>query len=184
MIERKLGTELRSLVRRYGIEQVDRSLHEIRLSERHREDGSPHSKKRKSRTTTRKRHAVSALEFVAKMDPHPDTTPVLAELAKRFQDKSFLPTLGDIRNFCQVYGIEEPASRSRQSAIPRVFKFMATMSKDEVEGILDGWMFSGPSRLGPVADAIRKNGRAAALRERRLQGGRFDTGGIQREVEQ
>ena len=171
MIDKKLETALRSLVRRYGIEQVDRSLHEIRLSERHPEDGSPHPKNGKSRTTTKKRHAASAQEYVAKMDQHPDKAPVLAELAKRFQEKSFLPTLGDIRSFCQVYGIEEPASRSRASAVPRVFNVMATMSNEEVQGILDGGMFSGPSRLGPVADAIRKNGRAAAFRDRRMKAG-------------
>ena len=79
-----------------------------------------------------------------------------------------MPTFGDIRNFCQVYGIDEPASKSRASAIPRVFKFMATMSDEEVQGILDGGMFSGPSRVGPIADAIRANGRVAALRNRRM----------------
>ena len=171
MSDNKLETALRSLVRRYGIEQVDRFLHEIRLSEHQCEDGSSHAKKRKSRTATKKRHAVSAPEFVAKMDQHSDKTPVLAELAKRFQEKSFLPTFGDIRNFCQVYGIEEPASSSRLSAIPRVFKFMATMDNEEIQEILDGGMFSGPSRLGPVADAIRENGRAATFRDRRMKAG-------------
>ena len=105
------------------------------------------------------------------MDYDPEKRPALLELAKRFQDKSFLPTFGDIRNFCQAYGIDVPASGSRASAIPRVFKFIAAMDGGEVQRIVDHWLFSGPARLGPIADAIRKNGRAAAFRERRVSAG-------------
>jgi hypothetical protein len=171
MIDRKLGTALRSLVRRYGFKEVDRSLREIRLSEP-RLDGAPHSRRADSvQTTKKKRHTVSAQEYVAKMDHDPEKRPAVSELAKRFEEKTFLPTIGDIRNFCQVYGIDEPASKSRRSAIPRVFKCMATMSAEEVRGILDDGMFSGPSRLGPVADAIRESGRAAAFRDRRVKAG-------------
>ena len=57
--------------------------------------------------------------------------PAIVALANRFQDKSFLPTFGDIANFCQIYGIDEPASKSRASAIPRVFKFIASMEAKE-----------------------------------------------------
>ena len=93
------------------------------------------------------------------MDHDPDKYPALLELANRFQDKSFLPTFGDIRNFCQAYGIDVPASGSRASAIPRVFKFIATMDSGEVQRIVDDRLFSGPARLGPIADAIRKQRR-------------------------
>lgn len=170
MADKQLGTALRSLVRRYGLKQVDRSLREIRLSEP-RHEGPKRRPGYANSGTTKKRKAVSAQEYVSKMDQDPGKSAVLSELAKRFQEKSFLPTLGDIRDFCQVYGIDEPASKSRASAIPRVFKFMATMSSEEVRGILDDGMFSGPSRLGPVADAIRENGRAAAFRDRRMKAG-------------
>ena len=88
---------------------------------------------------------------------------MVVELAGRFQDKSFLPTFGDIANFCHFYQIDKPASKSRASAIPRVFKFIASMEADDVRIILDQGMFSGPSRLGPIADAIRRNGRASTL---------------------
>ena len=92
--------------------------------------------------------------------------PSVVELANRFQDKAFLPTFGDVVNFCQAYGIEEPASRSRANAIPRVFKHLASMEADEIKRIVDWGMFSGPSRLGPIADAIRRNGRAARAASR------------------
>ena len=171
MVDKKLGTALRSLVRRYGFKQVDRSLREIRLSEPRLDDARPSRRADSTQTTKKKRHALSAQEYVANMDQYLETRPAISELAKRFEEKTFLPTIGDIRNFCQAYGIDEPASKSRASAIPRVFKCMAAMSTEEVRRILDGGMFSGPSRLGPIADAIRENGRAAAFRDGRMRPG-------------
>ena len=86
---------------------------------------------------------------------------VVLTLARRFDAKSFLPTCVDIRDFCGMYGIEAPASKSRVGAIPRIFKFVATMDLGELQRLLDEDAFSGPSRLGPISEAIRQNGRAA-----------------------
>lgn len=169
MIDERLHTALQSLVSRYGFEEIDRSLSEMRLARAQPDGAKRHSAAANTVNSAKKaRKPVSAQEYVSKMDDDPERAALMLEVARRFQDKSFLPTFGDIRNFCQVYGIDEPASKSRASAIPRVFKFMATMSDEEVQGILDGGMFSGPSRVGPIADAIRANGRVAALRNRRM----------------
>ena len=79
----------------------------------------------------------------------------VSDLARKFENKSFLPTYRDIVDFCEMYGIDVPASRSRANAIPRVFKFIAGMEASDIRGILERGMFSGPSRLGPISDAIR-----------------------------
>lgn len=109
------------------------------------------SKKRRSRTT--------AVEYVAKMDLPGELEYPMSDAAKRFQDKAFLPTMGDVRHFCEVHRIAPPASGSRESAIPRVFHFLSSIGPDAIESILNGGMFSGPVRLGPIADAIREAGR-------------------------
>ena len=164
MTNAKLKDTLRLIVREYGFEQVDQSLREIHLAD-HQHKSSKQSKvlsDNKARTNPqKKRTKVNAPEYVAKMELSSEKEPIAVELANRFENKAFLPTFGDIRNFCQIYGIDEPASKSRASAIPRVFKFIATMETDEIQTILDDGMFSGPSQLGPIADAIRRNGRAA-----------------------
>ena len=104
----------------------------------------------------------NAVEYAVKMELPSDKQTAIVELAERFERKDFLPTFGDIRHFCDRYGIDVPASKTRASAIPRVFKFIATeMDAKEAQRILDDGMFSGPSRLGPIADAIRRNGRAS-----------------------
>lgn len=171
MTERRIETELRSLIRRYGIERVDRSLREILRSTSQDEVRGGQSRVIASKTRARRSATTrSAPEYVAKMDCDAEIRPAMSELAKRFQEKTFLPTLGDIRFFCEAYGIDEPAN-SRAGSMPRVFRFMATLDRDEVQRIVDGQLFSGPSRLGPIADAIRANGRASAFRDRPTHGG-------------
>ena len=165
MTDAKLEAKLRSIIRQYGLGKVDQSLQEIRLSDRQRKNPKRHRESPNvgMATETKKRRAkVTAREYVGKMELPSGKEPAMVELAERFQKKSFLPTFGDIRNFCQIYGIDEPVSRSRTSAIPRVFRFIAAMETGEVQRILDDGMFSGPSRLGPIADAIRHNERATA----------------------
>ena len=159
-----LDTTLRSMVRRYGFVQVDRCLEKIGLSEELSEssgsNGIPHDTGKPSNATIR-RPKISATEYVAKLELPSDKKPSVAALAKRFESKTFLPTFGDIANFCQIHGLDTPKSRTRASAIPRVFKLIATMDPSRTQAILDEEMYSGPSELGPIADAIRKNGRAS-----------------------
>lgn len=161
----KLKAELRSMINQYGFKQVDQSLREIRLSDRQLEATKRHKPSPNvgmARKPRKRQAKVTAQDYIAKMELPSEKKPLMIEFAKRFQDKAFLPAFGDIRNFCQIYGIDEPASKSRASAIPRVFRFIVAMETNKAQRILDDGMFSGPSRLGPIADAIRRNGRAAA----------------------
>ena len=162
MSDKTLEVKLRLIVRQYGFNQVDRSLREIGFSDdqpkRSRRysalpDSSPSVKQGK------KRAKPSASEYVASMELPSEKGLAVIELAKRFEDKTFLPTCGDIREFWHIYGIDKPASRSRADAVPRVFKFIAEMKADDIQKMLDDGLFSGPSRLGPIADAIRRNSR-------------------------
>jgi len=93
------------------------------------------------------------------MDMAAERAEVIGRAAREFERRTFLPTLGDIRSFCEVYGIEQPNWKSRVSCIPRIFKFLATMDTSDVEKILNDRMFSGPVELGPIADAIRVKSR-------------------------
>ena len=162
-----LKETLRGLVLQFGFEQVGRSLREIRYSDLHVNISKRGEMSARSAGVTkpaRKKPKVSAPEYVEKMKLDKDKKEATIELATKFEGKDFLPTFGDIDNFCQVYGIDTPVSKSRASSIPRVFKFIASMETGEIRRILEDGMFSGPSRLGPIADAIRRNGRARRTR--------------------
>ena len=124
---------------------------------------SPAQKLRRSTQAKARRRngrVITAPEYVQKMNVDADRRPAMRELADRFEAKSFLPMCADISNFCTIYGIDEPASKSRAAAIPRLFKYLATMNVRDIKDLVANNAFSGPSRLGPLAEAIRRRGRA------------------------
>lgn len=165
MTQTKLKDHLRLMVLKYGFEQVNESLKEVRPSTYHLQDLKSQARRSDKRMVSKvgkTKPRVTAPQYVSKMELPSEKAVLAIELAQKFENKSFLPTFGDIVNFCQIYGIHTPASKSRASAIPRVFKFLATMNDADLHRIIDDGLFSGPSSLGPIADAIRRNGRAAA----------------------
>ena len=163
MTSSRLDSTLRSLVRRHGLGNVLKSLGAITSTDSEslsaeRSVVDPRLTERKGRTRPR----PNAQEYVARMGLPPRKMAVMFEVAERFDRKTFLPTFSDIAHFCHTYGIDVPLSRTRASAIPRVFRFLASeMEIGEIDRILADEMYSGPSRLGPIADAIRRNGRSS-----------------------
>lgn len=155
---------LRSLVRQHGIGSVLKSLGDIASddfdSSLVNTAGRP--RRRKEEGGNRPRRKYAAKSYVARMHLPGDTQRTLALIAERFDQKAFLPTFRDIAVFCESHGIDVPRSTARASAIPRIFKFMAQeMGNSEIERIWDEAKFAGPVQLGPIADAIERNGRAS-----------------------
>ena len=171
MVEDDLRTAIEAMVARHGFETVSRVLREMEA--RHVEPNTAsataeHKRPRSRGARTKQRQ--SAVHYVRAMKVPAEHTKVVERAAEEFEQRSFLPTLSDVRRFCEVYGIEEPRSKSRTSGIPRVFKFLLTMDVADIERMLDDRMFSGPAELGPIADAIR--GKASEYREAEI--GRTD----------
>ena len=163
MSQTDLKVALHDMVQQHGYELVHNELHQLIVAKpvavADFDALTPASKTSNGQKSTGKPKAT-APQYVSKMDLSIDKEPLVTEIAERFQEKSFLPTIGDIGNFCQIYGIDLPASRTRANAIPRLFKFIAAMEAADISRLLNDGAFSGPSRLGPIADAIRRNGRS------------------------
>lgn len=153
---------LRPIVRQYGLGSVLEALGKIADAQRE-SSGQPRESSDADRGKKSKKRNVKATapEYVSKLELSAEKVAPVVDLAECFERKAFLPTFGDIAHFCQIYGIEVPASKARASAIPRVFKHIAAMETEEIQRMLDDGLFSGPSRLGPIADAIRRNGRGS-----------------------
>ena len=164
MTKAKLNTQLQRLVNRYGLEEVRQEIQNVApagsKTRPHRQERSARNAGTQARDKPRKPRPT-ATEYVAKMDLPSERKVATLELARRFEEKSFLPTCADIRDFCQIYGIQELASKSRVGAIPRLFQHIAAMPTCEIQRLLNENAFSGPARLGPLADAVRTYGRAA-----------------------
>ena len=156
-----LRAALGSMVDRYGFKTVSRILHEMEVGDSGltAEDKAKTRSRRPRKSGRRTRQRVSAVDYVGAMEVPADRAAAVRRAAEEFERGAFLPTLGDVRGFCDAYGIKEPRSKSRASSIPRIFKFLATMDGLDVERMLDDRMFSGPASLGPIADAIRDRAR-------------------------
>lgn len=148
----RLKPALRALVREYGLGTVLKSLGEI--ADVKRGEVQKRDRRRKPRLT--------ATEYVEKMALPGEKADVVTELAERFENKEFLPTFRSLVEFCRTYDIEAPASTSRVGAIPRIFRFMSDMEVVEIKRIRDEGVFSGPSKLRPISDAIRNYSRTTA----------------------
>ena len=165
MVKDDLCAELGLMVKRYGFETVYRVLHEM---EEEDAGGNARGETEAPKRVRRKgdgqaKRLRSAVYYVQAMEVPAERAAVVKRAAAEFELRKFLPTLRDVRSFCEAYGIKEPRSKSRASGIPRIFKFLVTMEATDVERMLDDGMFSGPASLGPIADAIR--GKAQEYRE-------------------
>lgn len=152
-----LTETLRTIVHRYGISRVEKALLEIHKSadgySRRSNSSLPRSEPCGKLKAEKKRNR--AFTFVSKLEVSREIGCQLDELARRYDGRDFLPTIGELRNFFQIYKIDAPKSFSRDSAIPRVFKFLSQLDLHEIQSIIRTNSFSGPARLGPIADAIR-----------------------------
>lgn len=152
------------MVKRHGFKNVSRVLRELAPGNTGlKAAGRVAPARVRTKHSAHPRRRLSAVEYVGSIDMPPERADVIGRAAEEFEQRVFLPTLGDVRNFYEAYGIEEPKSKSRTSGIPRIFQFLVTMDVADVERMLDDRMFAGPTRLGPIADAIR--GRAREYRE-------------------
>ena len=148
MPRNELEKTLQGLVRRHGMSSILRSLADIQASSESRISSSPRRRLNGGRKS-------SAVDYVTRMTVPQDKGEVMARVAQNFDDKDFLPSIADIREFCRIHGVELGKSNSRASAIPRVFTCLVGMDISRVTKVLDEGTFSGPTRLAPIADAIR-----------------------------
>lgn len=162
MTNSKLKTALQPIVQEFGLAMVLRSLAEIADGRFEYPEDLGASSVDHASGLRQSKPKVTAAEYVRKMELPLEKAVLVSELAERFQQKSFLPTFGDVASFCQKYEMELPASKTRANAIPRIFKFIAEMETSEIQSILDYGLFSGPSKLRPISDAIRNYSNVAS----------------------
>jgi hypothetical protein len=134
---------LRVLVRAWGYDTVLRHLRGLETAEL-------------ERAYDKSRHRRNAADYIERMELPVQQKDMLRELAYRFQSKRFLPTLGDIRYFLERNrGTSADAIRARDAAMPHVFDILGALPYENLNSILHDDNYAGPSRLGPLSDAIR-----------------------------
>ena len=133
----ELDEQLQLLVQQYGVAEVRRRLNAII---------GPRARSHLQR---------SARDYATGMNVRSSQKERLLTLARRFEEKRFLPTTSEIRNFFEAYGASPIKPKSRQNAIPSILRFLSSLSDEQLDRIIKDGSFGGPSELGPIADAIR-----------------------------
>ena len=158
-----METILRALVLECGMPKIQRTLDQIReASGAPSECGSRTSDRCPEPSTSGRpkpkvtRH--SAVTYVEKSEFPAETRGPLAMAAQKYDDRSFLPTLAEVKNFYLVYGINAPSPpASRAIAIPWIFNFLSKWEPKNVQALIESRAFSGPTQLAPIAAAIERS---------------------------
>jgi len=85
---------------------------------------------------------------------HPAKTEQLRKLHGRFQNRTFLPELRDVRRFFERHSRDLGATKSRTESFPRLFKLLAELDLPELDGLCQAEPQSAYSSLGLISDEI------------------------------
>lgn len=103
----------------------------------------------------------SAVEQIQRSNLPHDARQHLAKIAQKFDEKQFLPTIGDIKHFLAMSGIPySDLPRHRVDIFRYLLPFFASLPSDRLLDIASNDLYSGPAQLGPLSDAISSTGEA------------------------
>ncbi len=85
-----------------------------------------------------KENYVDAVSTVTKLiSPNSDIAPKLIELAKKWDNKLFLPQMNDVRKFMERNGAEKYDKKSRKLSVKDVFVLLSKMDKKSLDELLN-----------------------------------------------
>jgi len=101
------------------------------------------------------RKKQSASDLVdALAQEHPEKAQSLRVLQARFENRSFLPELRDVKRFFDQHHRELGSAKSRVEAFPKVVKLLAELDTAELAVLCQSQPQSGRSSLGIISDEI------------------------------
>ncbi len=151
-----LQSLLAALVKEWGAPTVRQCLSAMEIAPR---SGIQHSDSNVDSGARRKREKPNAASIAAKASLPNDRKLLVQELAHKFDLKEFLPSAGDIRHFLETNNEVAPTGKQRQDAFRSVLMTLSKMPADSLHQLVAEEIHRGPSRLGPLSEAMRLVGR-------------------------
>lgn len=153
-----LELELSLLLINYGETKVLRSLAKVnglndneletKLKRIHQLEKKPAPKKPKDPS--------KVIEEI--ISQHPQKSPLLKLLYSRFQNRSFLPELRDIKHLFNRYSLATKNLKSRSTSAAKIFRLLASLEEEELERFTQEQDKTSYSSLGIISDEIMKRG--------------------------
>lgn len=131
-----LELEVRLLVLKYGYKRVIEALSKAKDVSEH-EIQAALSGLERSKSTKQKRRKRSVSEIAEKyIQTAPEKVELLRELVVRFENKTFLPQVMDIRRFLAPFGIDPKSVKSRDESIAKVFQNLCVLPPSELQSFV------------------------------------------------
>jgi hypothetical protein len=149
-----LSNLLRPLLDEWGPDDVRAALEKLALqSEREgrRSYGTARSQAKRSARPT-------AINLVENLDLENERKYPLAVLANRFDNKDFLPSTADVREFIIMAGDRPPTMKNRQDSFRILLSVLLRLSPERLQQVAEAASHAGPAQLGPISDAIAAAG--------------------------
>jgi hypothetical protein len=155
-----LDTLLTAAVEEWGIQEIEHALSRIReqrAASTPKEGGLKPPEEQEGRSEPRQKK-FRAVDQIAKLNPPEDRLMFLRAIAERFDNKTFLPTAADIRLFLSMIGDNGSGVRDRPEGFRKLAPRLAEWAPSKLEELVNSKSYSGPARLGPLAEAIERTG--------------------------
>lgn len=101
-----------------------------------------------------RKRASSAEQVEHLLKQHPEKAEVLRALFARFERRSLMPELRDVKRFFELHNRPQVAAKSRVEAAPKLFRLLADLGLPELQALLDEESPGSYSSLGVISDEI------------------------------
>lgn len=158
-----LNSLLAALVERWGQAAVSKSLAKIT----ERRDAAPEVgtsagvSKSSSRAGSSKKSIRPSSSYIVRLDLSGKRRDLLLDMASLFDRREIFPSAADVRNFVQMRSGRQVEIKQRSDAFRRLVDIALQMPEEQLERLVHGGRHGGPSRLGPLSDAIKTAGASA-----------------------
>jgi hypothetical protein len=142
---------VRALVDEWGTSEVSLALSKVSMSSTGLESST---KSGLPRSRSKNRTKPSAVTQVENGDYLGVQRELLMNIALRFDQKDFLPSIADVREFLILQGDRPGDLKDRRDSFRFVLKQMSQLPLDRLQQIATSSLHTGPARLGPLSDAI------------------------------
>ncbi len=154
-----LELELSLLFVKYGERKVLRSLAKVNgLGDSELKTKLKRTRQLERKPLTKKRKQVASKTIDEIISQAPQKSHLLKLLYSRFQSKSFLPELRDIKRLFNRHSLESKNLKSRNASVPKIFRLLATLDEKELEELTQEQDKRTYSSLGIISEEIMRRG--------------------------
>jgi hypothetical protein len=149
-----LSKFLQMLVDEWGYERVAAELARIDQNP----SGLPPLRSRRATRSPRDKRNLTPSEQVEKALLDPTRKQLLRQIANRYEQKQFLPSVAAVTEFLTMMGADPGHLKDRVQSFRVLLRVLLELPAERLTQLTNSSLHSGPSQLGPISEAIAAAG--------------------------